>query len=273
MRDTIGIVLFVAASVLGVIHGPDRKTPATDASQQHESPEPELSDSTAVSAPGPIEVDENEQNLQVASEIGELKKADLLIGRRLQAAIEETKVQVEEETNARMQLASDVDKKVTYELQGVAIQLANLRAQLNTKANVKDITVLETAINDTRHEHEEHRVLLEKLEAELNAVTTQQQDSEITEKILNDRLLFTFPSTEGDALLFELVSGAIEVEIRAIRYPVIQKSTDEQCRHFRSLKRNIASKNGVLDFGYMQHDHMNGSASAGQFTGYVVFFE
>lgn len=287
MKDTICSVLFLAATVFGVIHArPDGKAVArTEAHERQESPTAaKESDPASVSPSSSGEFAEDQiqqQNLQVASEVGELKKADLLIGRRLQTAIDETKSQFQEEANARSQLASDIQLLV-YEKEQVSRQLAELRAQLQTKADRSELVKLDTGLNETR---DEHKRLIESLESQLAAMTNQlQQAAKPVEQTVQkphvdetsdslDTLLYSFKSTAGEAIVFERSSGSIEVELNGTRHPVMVKPTKERCGHFRSLQRNLGTRTlGTAEFGYLDHfETIDGRRV--HVKGYVVFVQ
>jgi hypothetical protein len=285
MKDTICSVMILAATAFGLIQAgtiedavPKKMiTQAQNTATASPENEPVSVQQTAVGRVAENN-DDSQLHLQTASEIGSLKKADLLIGRRLQTHIEETQTQIMEEASARSQLVTDI-QLLKYERETLLQQLAEIVRQLEAKADRAEVSRLDAGLNETRDEHER---LINSLESQLTDVTNQLQKASKPEEQtaqkpqLNetpespDTVLYSFKSTAGEAMLIERFNGVLEVELNGVRHSVMVKPAKERCGHVRTLRNLRTMTMGSIEFGYVDHFETDQGRRV-HVKGYVVF--
>jgi len=263
MRNLTCSLLFAVATISGLIrNGADGQSadrsmvaklePIPSVPQSDEAaPGPASDDCRTAPSVGP------QTNLQVASEIGQLKKVDLLIGRGLQ----QTQADLKRESDARSLLASDV-QGLLYEKERLSRELADLRSQLQTKADEIEVERINAELSATRDDHQR---LIQNLESQLMQTTSRL--AEVTETVTHvaekpaaaetvpvDTLLYSFNSTAGAAEFYERSGGNLEVELNGTRHPVMIRPATDRCTHVRTVKRHLTSAtHGELELGYVDH--------------------
>jgi hypothetical protein len=281
MKNVACSLLFAVATISGLIqNGADGQSADRSMVAKLEAiPSVPQSDEAA---PGPASDDcrmtpsGGTQTLQVASEIGQLKKVDLLMARGLQ----QTQADLKRESDARSLLASDV-QGLLYEKQRLSRELADLRSQLQTKADQTEVERINAELSATRDDHQR---LIENLESQLTQTTTRL--AEVSETVTHvaekptaetvpavDTLLYSFNSTAGAAEFYERSGGNLEVELNGTRHPVMIRPSTHRCSHVRTVKRNLTSAtHGELELGYVDHwETLDGRRV--QVKGYVVFIQ